>query len=113
LYIKLPIHKQALYLFNEQVYILSEILYAETLTESELHEFTLEIVGWIHHWMGYRPGRVYLLKPRAIPLTLSGKIQYVRTLEQYLNGECMNSDNINYPDYEKNFCECFLKDDKP
>ena len=71
---------------GEQVYIFAEIRDGNELAEDQLHDHAINIVSTIHTRMGYRPGRVYLLKPHAIPLTHNGKIQYLRLKEQYLDG---------------------------
>ena len=36
--------------------------------------------------LGTRPGRVYLMKPRAVPRTSNGKIRYETLREEYSNG---------------------------
>ena len=84
---------------GEQVYIFAEIRDGNTLSENELHENTLNIVESVHTHMGFRPGRVYLLKPHTIPLTHNGKIQHVRLKENYLDGSLKISGNILYPEF--------------
>lgn len=84
---------------GEQVYIFAEIRDGETKTENEFYELVLEIVNAIYSRMGFRPGRVFLLKQRAIPMTFNGKIQHVRLKEKYLDGSLRHSGSILYPEY--------------
>jgi acyl-CoA synthetase (AMP-forming)/AMP-acid ligase II len=84
---------------GEQPYIFAETRDAETLSESGLYELTLGIVIAIHTQMGFRPGRVYLLKPKSIPMTHNGKIQHTKLKNQYLNGELQKSGAVLFPDY--------------
>ena len=41
-------------------------------------ELAVEIVDRLHRQLGLRPGRVYLVKPRAIPRTHNGKLRRER-----------------------------------
>jgi acyl-CoA synthetase (AMP-forming)/AMP-acid ligase II len=84
---------------GEQVYIFAEVRDGDSQPEIELHNIAIDIVEEIHDRMGYRPGRVYLVKPHAIPLTHNGKIQHTRLKNQYLDGDLNNAGNILYPNY--------------
>jgi len=84
---------------GEQVYVFAEIRGAEGKSEDELYDIALGIVEIIHNNMGFRPGRVYLLKPRSIPLTHNGKIQHARLKVQYMDGELRNSGAFLYPEF--------------
>ncbi|MCJ7625125.1 MAG: AMP-binding protein [Anaerolineaceae bacterium] len=84
---------------GEQVYIFAEIRDGETKSENELYELVLEIVNAVHSRMGFRPGRVLLLKQHTIPMTYNGKIQHARLKEKYLDGSLRHSRNILYPEY--------------
>jgi len=86
-------------LLGEDVYIFAEIRDGETKTENELIELTFSIVNAFHDRMGFRPGRVYLLKPRAIPLTHNGKLKHGQLKEEYLDGRLRESNKILYPEY--------------
>ena len=79
---------------GEQVYV-----FAETRDgNSEMWEETIiEIVEAVHARLGLRPGRVYLLKPRSIPRTHNGKIQYTLLKEQYFSGKLKEDGLILYP----------------
>jgi acyl-CoA synthetase (AMP-forming)/AMP-acid ligase II len=82
---------------GEQVYVFVEIRDGEAMTEDALHEMATQMVANFHSHMGFRPARVYLLKPRGIPLTHNGKIQHVRLRELYLGGNLR--EKILYPIY--------------
>ncbi len=84
---------------GEQVYVFAEIRDGETLPEDALHDLALEMVAHIYARMGFRPGRVYLLKPRSIPLTHNGKIQHAQLKMQYLDGRLRNSGAILFPEF--------------
>ncbi len=84
---------------GEQVYVFAEIRGSEEKAEADFFDLSIQIVQRIHRHMGFRPGRVYLLKPRAIPLTHNGKIQHQRLRERYLGGELRKSGGILYPGY--------------
>jgi acyl-CoA synthetase (AMP-forming)/AMP-acid ligase II len=84
---------------GEQVYIFAEIRVGESKTEDDLYEIALEIVMAVHARMGFRPARVYLLKPKSIPMTHNGKIQHFQLKNKYMNGGLRDSGDILYPDY--------------
>jgi len=82
---------------GEQVFVFAEI--RDTIPTSAYHEMVLQMVAGFYAYMGFRPARVYLLKPRSIPLTHNGKIQHVRLREMYLNGSLKARNSILYPTY--------------
>ena len=84
---------------GEQVFIFAEIRGWEAKNEGEFFDLTLEIVNAVRQRMGFRPGRLYLLKPRSIPLTHNGKIQHIELKRLYLNGDLRVSDKLLYPTY--------------
>jgi acyl-CoA synthetase (AMP-forming)/AMP-acid ligase II len=84
---------------GEQVYLFAEIRSPETTTEGELQATVLQIVNSFHDRFGLRPGRVYLVKPRTIPLTHNGKIQHARLGELYLEGSLRAAGQLVYPEY--------------
>lgn len=81
---------------GEQVYVFVEV--RETVPSSDFHEMALQMVADFHKHMGFRPARIYLLKPRGIPLTHNGKIQHVRLREMYLNDSLRELGLILYPE---------------
>jgi acyl-CoA synthetase (AMP-forming)/AMP-acid ligase II len=82
---------------GEQVYLFVEI--REPTPETDFHEMATQMVSDFHAHMGFRPARIYLLKPRGIPLTHNGKIQHVRLREIYLDGSLREQGGILYPEY--------------
>lgn len=84
---------------GEQVYVFAEIRDSGSRPENELYEMALRVVQDFHVHMGFRPARVYLLKPRSIPLTHNGKIQHGLLKELYLNGSLREQGLILYPEY--------------
>ena len=82
---------------GEQVYIFVEI--REPAPETDFHEMSIQMVSDFYTHMGYRPARIYLLKPRGIPLTHNGKIQHIRLREMYLDGSLREQERLLYPEY--------------
>jgi hypothetical protein len=56
-------------------------------------------VDGFHDRFGLRPGRVYLVKPKTIPMTHNGKIQHARLKEMYLEGSLREAGQLVYPTY--------------
>jgi len=71
---------------GEQAYVFAELRRARPPSEDKLHEMATEMVARIHERLGLRPGRVFLLSPRAIPRTANGKIRYPALRAAYLDG---------------------------
>ncbi len=84
---------------GEQVYIFAEVRDAEQSPEAELQDMVIEIVQRFHDRLGFRPGRVYLVKPKTIPMTHNGKFQHNRLKDMYLDGTLAKEGKIIYPDY--------------
>lgn len=84
---------------GEQVYVFAEIRGAGTTAEDNLHATVLQIVDGFHDRFGLRPGRVYLVKPKTIPMTHNGKIQHARLKELYLEGSLREAGQLVYPEY--------------
>ncbi len=84
---------------GEQVYVFAEMRKMGGLSKDMLQEMAVQIVQSFHDRMGFRPARVYLLKPHSIPLTYNGKIRYGSLKESYLNNSLREQGNILYPDY--------------
>ena len=82
---------------GEQVYVFAEVRDGESLPQSDLQEMIIDIVSSIHHRMGFRPARVYLLKPKSIPQTHNGKIQHLKLKANYLDGSLSRGRRIFYP----------------
>jgi acyl-CoA synthetase (AMP-forming)/AMP-acid ligase II len=83
---------------GEQVYVFVEAR-DPGLGEDAFYEITLGMVEQFYAHLGFRPARIYVLKPRTIPLTHNGKIQHGRLKELYLNGSLRQQGAIVYPGY--------------
>lgn len=84
---------------GEQVYVFAEVRVKASTPESELVAMTIEIVRKFESRLGFRPGRVYLVKPRSIPRTPNGKIMHSRLKKQYVDGSLRQAGLILFPDY--------------
>ncbi len=83
---------------GEQAYVFVEVYEKPNISEWG-YQLTLEIVQAIHHRLGFRPARVYLVQPHTIPKTHNGKIQHVQLRELYLTGVLRGQEKILYPEY--------------
>ena len=81
---------------GEQVYVFAEIRPAGAGAPQAT---AVEIVRALHDRLGFRPGRVYLLKPRAVPRTANGKIRHAELKRRYLDGSLRDQGLILFPDY--------------
>jgi acyl-CoA synthetase (AMP-forming)/AMP-acid ligase II len=86
---------------GEQVYIFIEVKLQKSQedTEAQLMELTIRVVQRFDHGFGFKPGRIYLLKPGAIPMTYNGKIKYLHLKERYMSGTLRKEDLILFPAY--------------
>jgi acyl-CoA synthetase (AMP-forming)/AMP-acid ligase II len=83
---------------GEQAFIFVEVREKENISKWG-YELIIQIVRAVHDRLGFRPARVYLVKPRTIPKTYNGKIQHVRLRELYENESLREQGLILYPDY--------------
>ncbi len=84
---------------GEQVFVFAEIRPKDAACEADLQALVIAMVGEIHRELGFRPGRVYLLKPRAVPLTHNGKVRHRELRARYLDGRLRGQGQILFPDY--------------
>ncbi|MEX0343886.1 MAG: AMP-binding protein [Rhizobiaceae bacterium] len=84
---------------GEQVYVFGEVRPGSASTAEKSEAIVQSIVGRIFGQLGIRPGRVYLLKPRSIPMTYNGKIRHEHLRESYLDGSLFKQGRILFPDY--------------
>ncbi len=82
---------------GEQVYVFAEV--RGGADGDALGALAREIVRRFHGHFGFRPGRVYLLSPHAIPRTPNGKIRRGRLRNYYSSGELRRSSLILFPEY--------------
>jgi acyl-CoA synthetase (AMP-forming)/AMP-acid ligase II len=71
---------------GEQAYVFAELRRARRPSEERLHEMAADLVARIHSALGLRPGRVFLVAPRAIPRTANGKIRHATLRASFLDG---------------------------
>ncbi len=84
---------------GEQVYVFAEVRAGESTPKNELIEMAIAIVNKFESRLGFRPGRVYLVKPRSVPRTPNGKIMHSRLKSQYVSGSLHKAGLILFPDY--------------
>jgi acyl-CoA synthetase (AMP-forming)/AMP-acid ligase II len=86
---------------GEQVYIFAETKTGKTDSNSEAAQMerSVSVVRQFHESFGFHPGRVYLLKSGAIPMTYNGKIRYSQLVNRFLDGSLKKDNQILFPDY--------------
>jgi acyl-CoA synthetase (AMP-forming)/AMP-acid ligase II len=82
---------------GEQVTIFAEVRGDETTPEAIWYDTAVEIVQRFRERFGFRPGHVYLVRPKTIPLTHNGKLQHGRLREMFMSGELARDGRILYP----------------
>jgi acyl-CoA synthetase (AMP-forming)/AMP-acid ligase II len=84
---------------GEQVYVFIEVKSDRSQLESEKKrmDMVIDVVQRFKATFGFRPGRVFLLRPRAIPMTFNGKIKYPLLKQQYLDGSLQKKGLIIFP----------------
>ena len=83
---------------GEQAYVFVEMREKPNVSEWG-YELIVQIVNVIHDRLGFRPARVYLVKPRTIPKTYNGKKQHMQLRQSYMDGSLRAQGMILYPDY--------------
>jgi hypothetical protein len=81
------------------VYAFVEARDGDALSAEARHALAVEVVGQLQAQLGFRPGRVYLLRPRSLPVTSNGKLRHAELRAQYLTGELRRQGAILYPDF--------------
>lgn len=86
---------------GEQVYVFIELHARKSRWRDpdQLVELTVEVVQKFKQTFGFNPGRVYLLKPRAIPVTPNGKIRYPQLKDRYYSGSLKTDGLVLFPPY--------------
>ena len=82
---------------GEQVHVCVELNRAATSHDHE--EQVRQVVRSFHERLGFRPARVYLLRPQSIPMTHNGKIRHSTLAERLRDGSLRADDAIIFPDY--------------
>jgi acyl-CoA synthetase (AMP-forming)/AMP-acid ligase II len=86
---------------GEQVYIFIEVRLKKSRLQKQeaMTDITIDVVQQFEFSFGFKPGRVYLLKPGSIPMTYNGKIKYPQLKELYMNGTLRKKELIIFPEY--------------
>jgi len=84
---------------GEQVYVFAEVRRPATLDETTLEDIEIDLVGALHDRLGFRPARVYLVKPKTIPRTPNGKTRHALLKQRYTTGALREENAILFPDY--------------
>jgi long-chain acyl-CoA synthetase len=84
---------------GEQAWVFVELRPADARRTSDHAEMVVEVVRAVRDRLGRRPGRVYLLGARTIPITPNGKIQHLRLRDRFLDGALRESGGIIYPEH--------------
>jgi acyl-CoA synthetase (AMP-forming)/AMP-acid ligase II len=84
---------------GEQLYVFAELSKPGGYDQAALHDAAVGVVQAIHAQLGIRPARVYLVRPRAIPMTANGKIQHAALRDSYQSGVLRADDAILFPEY--------------
>lgn len=84
---------------GEQLYVFAELRRAGGHSDSTLFATAVDIVQAVRAELGLRPGRVYLLRPHAIPVTHNGKVRHVALRDAYAAGSLRVDGGVLYPDF--------------
>lgn len=84
---------------GEQAWVFVELQPNDPSNTGDHAGMVVEIVQAVRNRLGLRPGRVYLLEPRSIPMTHNGKIQHLRLRSEYLDGTLRGEGRIVYPEH--------------
>ena len=84
---------------GEQMWIFVEAKGDRAKDPEAYDDMVIDVVSAVHGRLGMRPGRVYLLKPRSIPMSANGKLQHAKLRNSYLDGSLRDSGKILHPPY--------------
>jgi len=84
---------------GEQLWLFAELSRPGGHGESECYDAAVDVVQAIQAQLGIRPGRVYLLRPRSIPLTHNGKTRHNALRDLFLSGTLRERNAILFPAY--------------
>ncbi len=86
-------------LAGEQALVIAELARSASLSRDDLHVLAVNIMAEIHASLGIRPARVYIARPRTIPLTENGKLQRSLLRARLADGSLQRAGMLLYPDY--------------
>ena len=84
---------------GEQMWVFVEPKVEKAKAVEAYDEMVIEVVSAVHGRLGMRPGRVYLLEPRTIPMTANGKLQHAALRASYIDGSLRAHGKILFPRY--------------
>jgi acyl-coenzyme A synthetase/AMP-(fatty) acid ligase len=84
---------------GEQVYLFSELTPVAIRQPEQWQELAAATVRAFNQRMGFRPGRVYLMRTSSIPMRANGKIRHRELRRQYLSGELREAGRTLFPEY--------------
>jgi len=84
---------------GEQMYVFVEPMPERGEDAGSYQDVVIDVVTAVRDRLGMRPARVYLLKPRSIPMTANGKLRYPALREAYMNGGLRAEGKILFPPY--------------
>ena len=84
---------------GEQMWVFVEPNADKAKSTESYDDMVIEIVAAIHDRLGMRPGRVYLIEPRTIPMTANGKLKHAALRASYLDGSMRAQKKILHPRY--------------
>jgi acyl-CoA synthetase (AMP-forming)/AMP-acid ligase II len=84
---------------GEQIWVFVEVTGDQAQRGDAYDDMVIDVVSAVYGRLGLRPGRVYLLEPRSIPMTPNGKLQHAKLRNSYLDGSLRESGKILHPSY--------------
>jgi acyl-CoA synthetase (AMP-forming)/AMP-acid ligase II len=84
---------------GEQMYVFVEPMPERAKDSGSYQDLVVDVVTAVRDRLGMRPGRVYLVEPRAIPMTANGKLRYPALRDAYTDGSLREEGKILFPPY--------------
>jgi acyl-CoA synthetase (AMP-forming)/AMP-acid ligase II len=84
---------------GEQMYVFVEPMPERANDAGSYQNVVVDVVTAVRDRLGMRPGRVYLLKTRSIPMTANGKLRYPALRDAYTDGSLREEGKILFPPY--------------
>jgi len=84
---------------GEQMWVFVEPNVEQAKATEAWDDMVIDVVSAVHGRLGMRPGRVYLLEPRSIPMTANGKLKHAALRTSYLDGSLRAAGKILFPEY--------------
>ena len=81
------------------MYVFVEPMPERASDAGSYQDAVIDVVTAVRDRLGMRPARVYLLKPRSIPMTANGKLRYPALRDAYTDGSLRDEGKILFPPY--------------